>query len=392
VRCGEGGGTEISSGTISTIIAATALLGIGIVALEIMKRKGQPTERDDRLVRAVDDMRTRMDDLGRDLQEALDRAERESRRNRFMSDLGSSIEFDELLDRVLDALLEVPGYDAAMVMLDEAAGQPTIATRGMTPEEAAHPPSSGVGGVLPPGPMTVSYRYGASSAADTQLIRGGLFMALAGREGHQQLGSIALFWRTPGYEPSQDRIAAVEQIAETSIPAIENARRYREARQLAETDALTGFFNQRYFHEMLRREALRAQRYDRRLALLILDLDDFKAVNDRIGHLAGDAVLAQVAEQLRNEIRSVDIGCRVGGDEFAVVMPESTAEDAAQLFERMHQGVAKMPMPGGQQVRLSAGIAELRHGETAAGLFERADYALRQSKDHGKDRATTATE
>ena len=160
----------------------------------------------------------------------------------------------------------------------------------------------------------------------------------------------------------------------------------------AETDALTGFFNQRYFHEMLRREALRAQRYDRRLALLILDLDDFKAVNDRIGHLAGDAVLAQVAEQLRNEIRSVDIGCRIGGDEFAVVMPESTAADATQLFERMHQSVTTMPMPGGQRVRLSAGIAELRHGETAAGLFERADAALRHSKDEGKDRVTTAAE
>ena len=91
-------------------------------------------------------------------------------------------------------------------------------------------------------------------------------------------------------------------------------------------------------------------------------------------------------------IRSVDIGCRVGGDEFAVVMPESTEEDAAQLFDRMRDGVATMPMPGGHHVRLSAGIAELRHGETAAALFERADAALRRSKDAGKDRATTASE
>jgi diguanylate cyclase (GGDEF)-like protein len=384
------GEPDISSGTVSTIIAATALLGLGLVALEIIRRR-EPAGRDDRLVQAVDDMRTRMDDLGRDLSEALERAERESRRNRFLSDLGSSIEFDELLDRVLDAALEVPGFDAALVTLDDQSGPATTATRGMTPEEAAHPPSSGAGGVLPAGPITVSYRYGAADAADTQLIRGGLFMALVGREGHQ-LGSLALFWRTPGYEPLPERVAAIEQIAATCIPAIENARRYREARQLAETDALTGFFNQRYFHEMLRREALRAQRYDRRLALLILDLDDFKSVNDRVGHLAGDAVLAQVAEQLRNEIRSVDIGCRVGGDEFAVVMPESTDEDAAQLFDRMREGVATMPMPGGHQVRLSAGIAELRHGETAAGLFERADAALRRSKDTGKDRATTASE
>ena len=390
--CGEGGGTDISSGTISTIIAATALLGLGIAALEIIRRRSEPTARDDRLVQAVDDMRSRMDDLGRDLSEALDRAERESRRNRFLSDLGTSIEFDELLDRILDAALEVPGFDAAMVSLDEhGGGTATTATRGMTAEEAAHPPSSGAGGVLPAGPITVSYRYGAADAADTQLIRGGLFMALVGREGHQ-LGSLALFWRTPGFEPSPERVGTVEQIAATCIPALENARRYREARQLAETDALTGFFNQRYFHETLRREALRAQRYDRQLALLILDLDDFKAVNDRVGHLAGDAVLAQVAEQLRNEIRSVDIGCRVGGDEFAVVMPESTEDDASQLFDRMRDGVSTMPMPGGHLVRLSAGIAELRHGETAAGLFERADAALRRSKDAGKNRATTASE
>jgi diguanylate cyclase (GGDEF)-like protein len=372
---------------IGIVVAAVALLGLGGLAFVLLRRPA----RDDRLVQAVDEMRSRMDVLGRDLSDALERAERESKRNRFLSDLGSSVEFEELLDRILDAALEVPGFDAAMVALDDPSGSPTIATRGMTAEEAAHPPSSGAAGSLPSGPITVSYRYGASDAADTHLIRGGLFLSLASREGHV-LGTLALFWRTPGYEPSQERVAAIEQIASTSIPAIENARRYREARQLAETDALTGFFNQRYFHETLRREALRAQRYNRRVALLIIDLDDFKAVNDRIGHLAGDAVLAQVAERLRNEIRSVDIGCRVGGDEFGVIMPESTAEDASQLFQRMHDAVGAMPVPGGQRVRISAGIAELRHGETAAGLFERADSALYRAKELGKDRANVATD
>ena len=382
----------ISSGAIiGAIIAATALLGLVLAALVVARRSPPREARDDRLVQAVDEMRTRMDDLGRDLSDALDRAERESRRNRFLSDLGSSVEFEELLDRVLDAALEVPGFDAAMVALDDGGGASTMATRGMTPEEAAHPPSSGAGGVLPAGPITVNYRYGAADAADTHLIRGGLFLPLVGRDG-SALGSLALFWRSPGYEPPPERVAAIQQIAETCIPAIENARRYREARQLAETDALTGFFNQRYFHETLRREALRAQRYDRRLALLILDLDDFKAVNDRIGHLAGDAVLAQIAERLRNEIRSVDIGCRVGGDEFAVIMPESSSEDASQLFDRMHDAVATLSVPGGHKVRVSAGIAELRHSETAAGLFERADSALYRAKDQGKDQASLAAE
>jgi diguanylate cyclase (GGDEF)-like protein len=366
-------------------------LSLGVAGAVLLGRRRSPPTRDDRLVQAVDEMRTRMDTLGRDLSDALERAERESKRNRFLSDLGSSIEFDELLDRVLDAALEVPGFDAAMVTLEESGGQPAMATRGMTPEEAAHPPSSGAGGALPRGPITVSYRYGAADAADTQLIRGGLFIPLVSREG-STLGSLALFWRTPGYEPTPQRVGAVEQIAVTCIPAIENARRYREARQMAETDALTGFFNQRYFHETLRREALRAQRYDRRLALLILDLDDFKTVNDRIGHLAGDAVLAQVAERLRNEIRSVDVGCRIGGDEFAVIMPESTTEDATQLFQRMQDAVATMTTPGGGRVRISAGIAELHHGETAAGLFERADSALYRAKELGKDRASLATD
>jgi diguanylate cyclase (GGDEF)-like protein len=370
-------------------LAAGALVGLAVLGVLVVR--GRPPAREDRLVKAVDEMRSRMDDLGRDLSDALERAERESKRNRFLSDLGSSIEFEELLDRVLDAALEVPGFDAAMVVLDEPGGSSTIATRGLTPEEAAHPPSSGASGALPAGPITVSYRYGAADAADTHLIRGGLFLSLVSRDGNT-LGSLALFWRTPGYEPSHDRITAIEQIAATCMPAIENARRYREARQLAETDALTGFFNQRYFHETLRREALRAQRYDRRLALLIIDLDDFKAVNDRIGHLAGDAVLAQVAERLRNEIRSVDIGCRVGGDEFAVIMPESVTDDASQLFQRMHDAVETMSVPGGHRVRISAGIAELRHGETAAGLFERADSALYRAKEQGKDRASVATD
>jgi len=273
----------------------------------------------------------------------------------------------------------------------------TLASTG-TPAFFMHPAEASHGdlGMITPEDVVIAISYSGESDEIARILplikrRGAKVIAITGREG-STLGSLALFWRTPGYEPTPQRVGAVEQIAVTCIPAIENARRYREARQMAETDALTGFFNQRYFHETLRREALRAQRYDRRLALLILDLDDFKTVNDRIGHLAGDAVLAQVAERLRNEIRSVDVGCRIGGDEFAVIMPESTTEDATQLFQRMQDAVATMTTPGGGRVRISAGIAELHHGETAAGLFERADSALYRAKELGKDRASLATD
>ena len=381
-----------SAAIIALVVAAIA---VAVVVVAVARRRSSPRDtgrvRDDRLADAVEEMRTKMDDLGRDLSGALERAEREAKRNRFLSDLGTSIEFDELLDRILDAALEIPGFDAAMVALEESGGPPTVATRGMTPEEEAHPPSAGTSDILPAGSITVSYRYGPGEAANTELIRGGLFMSLVGREG-QALGSLALFWRTPRFEPPQERIAALEEITTACIPAIENARRYREARRQSETDALTGFFNQRYFHETLRREAQRAQRYARRMAILILDFDDFKLVNDRVGHLAGDAVLAQVADRLRDQVRSVDIGCRIGGDEFAVILPESTAVDAEQLFERMHAAVETMTIPGGMKVRISAGIAELHQGETAASLFERADTALYRAKELGKNRAAVAPE
>src|SRR5205085_514059 len=96
-------------------------------------------------------------------------------------------------------------------------------------------------------------------------------------------------------------------------PALDNAKRFREARQLADLDDLTGLHNRRYFHETLAREVARAQRYDRELALIVFDLDDFKAVNDRIGHLAGDSVLADAAARVRDVVRSADIACRVAG-------------------------------------------------------------------------------
>src|SRR5204863_6927856 len=119
-------------------------------------------------------------------------------------------------------------------------------------------------------------------------------------------------------------------------------------------DALTSLHNRRYFHETLGREVARAHRYDRRLALILLDLDDFKVVNDRIGHLAGDAVLAEIAERVREVVRSADIACRVGGDEFAVILPESELEDGDQLYRRIQAAVSARPIEGAGKLYIPA--------------------------------------
>ena len=135
----------------------------------------------------------------------------------------------------------------------------------------------------------------------------------------------------------------------------------------------------------------RAHRYQRKLTLIVFDLDDFKSINDQVGHLAGDRVLAQAADRLREAVRSVDVACRIGGDEFAVIMPESSADDGDQLYRRVHNSMRGTALgPDEQRLRLSGGIAELLHGDTPASLFERADAALYRAKELGKDRADIA--
>ncbi len=371
--------------TTAVILVAAAALAAAL-GFVVLRWRGPSRPRNTELVRAVDEMRGKMDELAHDLSEALDRAERETRRNRLFGELGGSIDLEEVMDRVLDAAMELQGIDAAMMVVEGQGGVPVVATRGMSPLEAAKPPTSGVAGALS-GTITVSYRYGRDQdLRNEELIRGGVFIPLVGRE-LRPIGTLSLFWRHVGDEPGSDRVEQAESLAESSLPAIENARRYGEARKLAETDALTGLYNQRYFHETLRREVMRAQRYERKLALIVFDLDDFKAINDEIGHLAGDRVLSQASERLRDAVRSVDVACRIGGDEFAVILPESSAEDVDQLYRRVHNAMRATSLgPDGQRLRVSAGIAELEHGDTAASLFERADGALYRAKDLGKDR------
>jgi len=167
-------------------------------------------------------------------------------------------------------------------------------------------------------------------------------------------------------------------------------KRFREARKLADMDGLTSLHNRRYFHDTLAREVARAHRYERRLALVVFDIDDFKAINDRVGHLSGDAVLAQLAERVRSVVRSADIACRVGGDEFAVILPESALPDAEQLYRRLQFSVSTHPTGPADHLYLSAGIAELTPEDDAVSFFERADEALFRAKETGKGQAIAA--
>jgi diguanylate cyclase (GGDEF)-like protein len=330
----------------------------------------------------------------RELVRALEVAREEARLARELAEISTSVDLDAVLTRVLDTVNGLEGVDAAMVVLPEGGNaensEPLVVTVGMSAEEAVRQP---VGGA-PDGQAARAVRiaYGETredTAEDRQVIRGGVSVPLRNEEG-ESLGTLAAFWRGRDRSATDKELAHLEELAFRAGPAIANARRFREVRLLADLDALTNLHNRRYFHETLARECTRAHRYDRRLALVIFDIDDFKAINDRIGHLAGDAVLAAVAERIQSAVRGADIACRVGGDEFAVILPESTLGDAEQLYRRVQLAVASRPLGPFEGIHLSAGLAELRPEDDAKIFFERADEALYRAKDTGKGRFSAA--
>ena len=317
------------------------------------------------------------------LSEALDRAQRDGRRNRFLVELARSLDLDDVMSRTLEAAESLPGIDAAMIVLHQGESGPLIATVGMSAEEAARQPVSSPPDARQARAVTINYRYSAAQVGrNGDLIRGGVLVPLT--HGDDVIGTLAVFWRGGEREPSAEELGQLEELAASSGPAIENARRFREARQLADLDALTGLHNRRFFYETLSREIARSQRYKRRLALLALDLDGFKAINDRIGHLAGDAVLAELGERMREVVRSADVACRIGGEEFAVILPESTMEDAEGLYDRLQRAVTSRPLGQAGTLSLSGGVAEVREGDEPSALFERADRALYRAKQGGK--------
>lgn len=150
--------------------------------------------------------------------------------------------------------------------------------------------------------------------------------------------------------------------------------------QLAHSDALTGLSNRRYFETRFGEEILRAQRMTRPLAVALLDVDDLKTVNDTFGHVAGDDLLRLVAIPMREQTRGIDVAARIGGDEFALLLPETDRAGAEALLDRIMQGVADQRIHD-QLPRLSAGVAVYpADGTSSRELLEHADGVLYQAK------------
>ena len=174
-------------------------------------------------------------------------------------------------------------------------------------------------------------------------------------------------------------------MANEAAMALENARHYQDARELADRDQLTGFYNHRYLQERLGEEIVRAQRSKAPLALLMIDLDDFKLVNDTFGHLFGDRVLAWAAEQIRSTLRASDVGARYGGDEFAIILPDADLTAARHAADRivraLHQRAFQSEEHGVVPVGASIGVSAFpADGRTARELIATADVDMYRVK------------
>jgi diguanylate cyclase (GGDEF)-like protein len=367
-----------------TLIVLISALGVAILTAAV---SGVAVWRvrnsaDQRVADAVQKLAAGMRETMWDLTQAVETAQT-TRADLFVGELAASLDLDEVTERTLEAASTIQGVEAALLDAEAPEGARVNATVGMPVEEAAKaavqlPENDNLRAV------EITYRYRVDDVENSSAshVRSGVVLPM--RSDGTTIGSLSAFSRSAGQKLGDAQIDELERLAFRAGPALENARKYAEARALADLDALTSLHNRRYFHETLAREAARAQRYGRRLSLIVFDLDDFKAINDRVGHLAGDAVLAEAAERLLSVVRSADIACRVGGDEFAVVLPESNVEEAELLAGRIARAINARPITAAGTVELSAGVAELRPSDRPTDLFERADEALYRAKELGK--------
>ena len=185
-------------------------------------------------------------------------------------------------------------------------------------------------------------------------------------------------------------------VAAHAQAAIQNAERYHQAKERAFVDDVTGAYNARYLFTALDHEIRRAERYGTQLALLFLDIDRFKLVNDQHGHLVGSRTLRRLAEVLAQCIRQVDTLARYGGDEFTILLVDTSLESGLQIAERIRNAVAQATFETRSstpfKVTVSVGVSAFpMHGRAAEGLIDMADKAMYRSKSLGRDRVCSAS-
>ena len=239
----------VTTPIVVAIAAGAAAVALLLVVLWLVRGAGKGVQSDERLADLVADMNSRMETMVSELSEALEHAQEEGRRNQMLGELAGTIDLDEVLTRTLDAAGARPGVDAALARLDNGADTPIIATLGLTTEEAQRQAIAGPPGGAEARSISLVYQYPTelvSNDGSTGLIHSGLAVPIQTENG--SIGFIAVFSRSRSHSWDDDEVRELEELALRAGPAIENAKRFREARQLGKLEKVrddeenTGYF------------------------------------------------------------------------------------------------------------------------------------------------------
>jgi diguanylate cyclase (GGDEF)-like protein len=352
---------------------AALLFGLGIL---LFWRWRQATARE---IAAVHESTARTEQLVGEVAEAFAGAREEGRRTALLGELGTTLDLDTVLRRALEAAGELEGADAALIVLQQDEGEAVNAAFGLSEEES----SRELIGLAPNGgkarAVRLAYLYTPEEEANDEFrLSGGLAIPLA-CEGGEPIGTFAIFWRRVERAHSESELEQFEEVSAVFGPALENARLFSEARRLAAIDQLTGLHNARYFEERLEREIARARRYDRRLALLVFDLEH-----------GGGTDLAVAGGRIRGVVRATDIASHLGEGRFAILLPEAAEADSERLHRRVQFALGGRVDSGTDGARIHAGLVELRLEDDAGALRKRAEAALERGKQASDDRLAAA--
>ena len=207
----------------------------------------------------------------------------------------------------------------------------------------------------------------------------------------QILGVLGLHGESPDAFHETD-VQSLESVADICATSIQNAHYVEQVKQLAYLDGLTGIFNRRFFELRIMEEIERARRYGTSMSVIMADIDHFKRLNDEFGHLLGDEVLRQVSSVFHQQVRKIDVVCRYGGEEFAILLTQTNSEQALMVAEKLRKMVEGWQFPGvPRTVTISAGVAAYPdHGTTRDDLMRGADSGLYAAKQAGRNRLCLA--
>ena len=313
---------------------------------------------------------------------------------------------EEVLTQVIDEVISLPWFaleskGAIFMVEDDPAHLAMKAQRGLSAtiqKECAHIPFGRClcGRAAQSGELVFAVRVDDRHEIEYQGITPHGHYCIPITISDKVLGVITLYVKE-GHHPTPreeeflqavaDVVAGILQRKQSEKALLESERRYME---LSITDGLTRLYNSRHYFERLSSEIERTLRYDSFLSLILLDIDDFKQYNDTFGHPEGDKVLARLGEVIRGSLRKTDSAYRYGGEEFTVILPETEGESAVNVAERIRSGFESLifsPEPGKEVPKtVSIGVAQYRPREELSSLMNRADKAMYQAKEQGKNR------